>query len=55
MKGGTFSVKNGIQKGKGLDLGGGGGGGLPVKNVFGEPPLPPHQEFYRQELSRTNR
>ena len=24
MKGGTFSVKNGIQKGKGLDLGGGG-------------------------------
>ena len=28
---GTFSVINGIQKGKGLDLGGwlGGGGGLP--------------------------
>ena len=34
---GTFSVKNGMQKGKGLDVGGQGGGGggfLPEKKLW---------------------
>ena len=41
----TFSVKNGILKGEGLDLGWG-GGGLPLEN-FLEYPLPNPQALLR--------